>query len=296
MLGTVIIPMDGSEIAERALAFGTTIAERMDIPIQLVHICRIGADEPEMAESRNYLRKIAGNLTGRVQMRVERGRPAETIVRVAHEADDPFIVMSTHGRGGLRRWMTGSVADEVVRTAGIPVLLVRGDQKVMDPTGFPIRSILLPLDGSAYGETAIPYAVEIARAFGSTIHLLRIVDTPTAYAMLSRHMEAAITPEALDEVIGSMREEARHYIDDVATQLIEQGITVKPVVLEGYPGEQLLEHERRGFFQLVVMATAGRSGVSRIVFGSVAERMLKMGRSPVMMLRPTADDQSQDSE
>jgi nucleotide-binding universal stress UspA family protein len=290
MLGTVIIPLDGSEIAERALAFGATIAEKIDIPIQLVHICRIGADEPEMAESRNYLRKVAGNLTGRVQMRVERGRPAETIIRVAHEANDPFIVMSTHGRGGLHRWMTGSVADEVVRSAGIPVLLVRGDQKVMDPTGFPIRSILLPLDGSTYGETAIPYAVEIARAFDSTIHLLRIVDTPSAYAMLSRHMEAAITANALDEVISSMREEAKDYIENVSTRMIEQGITVKPVVLEGYPGEQLLEYERRGFFQLVVMATAGRSGISRVVFGSVAERMLKMGRSPVMMLRPAPSD------
>jgi nucleotide-binding universal stress UspA family protein len=290
MLGTIIIPLDGSDLAERALAFGVAIAEKIDAPVQLVHICQIGADEPEMAESRNYLRKVAGTISGRVQIRVERGRPAEDIIKIAHEVDDPIVVMSTHGRGGFHRWMTGSVADKVVRGAGVPVILVRGDQRILDPAGFTIRSILLPLDGSSYAETAIPYAIELARAFDSDIHLLRIVNTPAAYSMMSRHMDAAITAESLDQIISSMREEAKTYIDGITEQLSKQGVSVKPKVLDGYPGEQLIEYERHGFFQLVVMATAGRSGVSRVVFGSVAERILKMGRSPVMMLRPSDEE------
>ncbi len=286
MIGTVVVPLDGSELSERALVYGVTIAERTGAPLLLLRIARIGADEPEVAEIRDYLRKVAARVPGRVQFEVERGRPAESIVRLAKEAGDPMIVMSTHGRGGFRRWMTGSVADEVVRGAGEPVLLVRGDQELPSVDQFEIQNILLPVDGSPYSESAIDYAVSIARVFNSTIHLLRVVDTPSAYAMLSRHMEAAATGDILDEIIDSMRKEATEYLQKTAEKVSSYGIEVKTATPEGYPGEQLIEYERRGFFQLVVMATAGRSGVSRVVFGSVAERVLKLGRSPVMMIRP----------
>jgi nucleotide-binding universal stress UspA family protein len=286
MIGTVVVPLDGSELSERAITYGSAIAERTGAPLLLVHICRAGADEPEMVESRNYLRQVAARLPGRVQFESDRGRAGESIISLAHEVSEPIIVMSTHGRGGIRRWMTGSVADEVVRGAGVPVVLVRGDQELPEGSSLTIRSILLPVDGSTYGESAISYAIEIAKTFGSTIHLLRVVDTPSAYAMLSRHMEAAATGDVLDEIISSMRQEASEYVDRIASEIREHDVEVKTVILEGYPGEQVIEHERRGYFQLVVMATAGRSGVSRIVFGSVAERVLKLGRSPVMMVRP----------
>jgi nucleotide-binding universal stress UspA family protein len=290
MIGTVVVPLDGSELAERAIPYGAAIADRSGAPLLLVLVARIGADEPEMTECRNYLRKTAANLPGRVQFEVERGRPAEKAIEIAKEAGDPIIVMSTRGHGGIRRWMTGSVADEVVRTAGVPVLLIRGDKEVPEASQLQILSILLPVDGSPYSESAIAYAVEIARLFGSTIHVLRVVDTPSAYAMLSRHMEAVATGDILDEIIASMRREATEYVEELAETLRSEGINVKTVVLEGYPGEQVIEHERRGFYQLVIMATAGRSGVSRVVFGSVAERVLKMGRTPVMMIRPLAQE------
>jgi nucleotide-binding universal stress UspA family protein len=290
MIGTVVVPLDGSELAERAIPYGAAIADRSGAPLLLVLVARIGADEPEMTECRNYLRMTAANLPGRVQFEVERGRPAEKAIEIAKEAGDPIIVMSTRGHGGIRRWMTGSVADEVVRTAGVPVLLIRGDKEVPEASQLQILSILLPVDGSPYSESAIAYAVEIARLFGSTIHVLRVVDTPSAYAMLSRHMEAVATGDILDEIIASMRREATEYVEELAETLRSEGINVKTVVLEGYPGEQVIEHERRGFYQLVIMATAGRSGVSRVVFGSVAERVLKMGRTPVMMIRPLAQE------
>jgi nucleotide-binding universal stress UspA family protein len=286
MIGTIVVPLDGSELSERAIVYAQAIGERTGAPILLVRVARIGADEPEVAAIRDYLRKTASIVPGRVQFEVERGRPADTITRLAHEAGDPLIIMSTHGRGGLHRWMTGSVADEVVRGAGVPVLLVRGDKELPDPQSFSIKSILVPVDGSEYSENALQYAIEFARIFESRLHLLRVVDTPSAYAMLSRHMEAAATGDILEEIISSMRQETDRYLADLAERIRGEGVDVKTVALEGYPGEQLIEHERRGYFQLVIMATAGRSGVGRVVFGSVAERVLKLGRSPVMMIRP----------
>ncbi|TVR72974.1 MAG: universal stress protein [Sphaerobacteraceae bacterium] len=286
MIGTVIVPLDGSELSERALNIGQAIAGRTSSDLLLARIGRIGADEPEMEQIRKYLKARASNVSGKLATFTDRGRPAQSIIELAHQHVDPIIVMSTHGRGGIHRWMAGSVAEEVVRGAGVPVLLVRGDQEIQSAEKIELRSILLPVDGSRYSESAIDYAVELARLFGSTLHLIRVVDTPSAYGLLSRHMETAATGDILDEIIDSMRNEANAYIDQLAERLSNEGVQVRKTVVEGFPGEQLIEHERRGFFQLVVMATAGRSGVSRVVFGSVAERMLKLGRSPVMMVRP----------
>ena len=286
MIGTVIVPLDGSELSERALNIAEAIAGRTSSDLLIARVGRIGADEPEMEQIRKYLKARASNASGKVATFTDRGRPAQSIIELAHQHVDPIIVMSTHGRGGIHRWMTGSVAEEVVRGAGVPVLLVRGDQEIPSAEKIELRSILLPVDGSRYSESAIDYAVELARLFGSTLHLIRVVDTPSAYGMLSRHMETAATGDILDEIIDSMRDEANAYIDQLAERLSSEGVQVRKTVVEGFPGEQLIEHERRGFFQLVVMATAGRSGVSRVVFGSVAERMLKLGRSPVMMVRP----------
>lgn len=134
----------------------------------------------------------------------------------------------------------------------------------------------------------------MAKLFDSRIHLARVVDTPSAYAMLSRHLEVATTGDVLDEIIQSMRREADEYLTKVANNLEGRGVGVKKVVLDGYQGEELIGHERQKSYQLVVMATAGRSGISRVVFGSVAERMLKSGRTPVMMVRPRESDTSRD--
>lgn len=287
MIGTVVTPLDGSELAENALVYASGIAQRTGAPILLTRVVSNDAGEAETAECRDYLRRVGEGLTGQVRSAVLKGRPAEVIVASARDLADSIIVMSTHGHGGLRRWFTGSVADEVVRTSGRPVLLVRAGVEL--PDRLALHSILVPLDGSKFSEVVIDYATELARAFDSQVHLVRVVDTPSAYAMLSRQMETAVTGDVLDEIIQSMTSEARTYLREVEERLTEQGIKVKSVVLDGYPGEQLLDYERSGYFQLVLMATAGRSGVGRIVFGSVAERMLKMGRSPVMMIRPRDD-------
>jgi nucleotide-binding universal stress UspA family protein len=284
MIGTVIVPLDGSKLAEHALLYASGIANRSGATLFLLRVASPDAHQTEIIECRDYLRVISHSVSGRVRLEVYRGDPAEEIAKACEEVPDPVIVMSTHGRGGIRRWITGSVADKVVRTSRHPVLLVRAGIELQDQ--LTLHAILLPVDGSSPSEVAIRYAEDLASTFDSRIHLVRVVDTPSAYSMLSRHMETAVTGNVLDEIVASMKREANEYVTEVAERLRRRGLKVKPVVLEGYPADQLIDYERRGHFQLVVMATAGRAGVGRLVFGSVAERMLKMGRSPVIMIRP----------
>jgi nucleotide-binding universal stress UspA family protein len=288
MIGTIVVPLDGSELSERALIYAAGIANKAEAPLLLLYVADYGADEPAMAQGRDYLREIGNKLDGRVQFEVVRGRPAAEIVKIAKEVGDAMIVMSTHGRGGLPKLIAGSVADEVVRTSEDPVLLVRADKEI--PDALQLRTLLVPVDGSAASNKAIEYALELAKVFGSTVHLIRVVDTPSVYALLSRNMETAVTGDVLEEIVATMTKEARDYLHVVSSKFEDEGISTKLVVLEGYPGETLVNYERRGLFDLVIMATAARRGLSRVVFGSVAERVLKLGKAPVIMIRPRETD------
>jgi nucleotide-binding universal stress UspA family protein len=283
-IGAVLVPLDGSELAEQALVYGQAFAERFAAPLHLVSVIPPGEGAELVVSTRDYLRATAERLPATTKVHVRRGNPVDEILLEAGELRHPLIVMSTHGRSGVRRWITGSVANQVVRLSRDPVLLTRSGQEM--PRVAKLAAIMAPVDGSESSEQAAFVAADIARAFESRIHLVRVVDTPTVYGMMGRHPDVATSGEIFQDVIESLKREALTYVDDLATRLAVDGISVKPVVIEGFAGEQLLRYERTNYFNLVVMSTSGRTGVSRAVFGSVAERILKLGRSPVLMIGP----------
>jgi nucleotide-binding universal stress UspA family protein len=283
-IASVLVPLDGSELAEQALAFGRAIAQQFDAPLHVVSVIPLGMGVEIVDAMRDYLHQIAIESPILLKYNVRRGSPTEQILMHAGELTDPIIVMSTHGRGGVRRWITGSVANQVVRMSRDPVLLVRSGQEV--PETVSLGAVMAPVDGSIHSERAAEFATVIAKAFGGGVHLVRVVDTPTVYGMMGRHPDVSASGEIFADIVESMTQEAQAYLDNLAERLRASGVQVRTVLLEGFAGEQLLEYERSQYFQVVVMSTSGRSGVNRAVFGSVAERVLKMGRSPVLMLGP----------
>lgn len=287
MIGTVLVPLDGSELAEEALPYAQAIAQRSNAPLHLTRI--IPPDAPAAAEdeARDYLRGKAHGVGDRVQISIRMGDPAEQIIAGAEEMVDPVIVMTTHGRSGIGRWLYGSVADRVVRGAGMPVLLVRSGME-RARLGV-VRSILVSLDGSVYAEAALPYAEELAHTFNAEIHLVRVAETSQVYAMLTPEAQTPAAAEALNEMIARLVADANTYLSQEAEQLRAKGLSVRMQTLEGFPAEQLLAYEQEAGTDLTVMATHGRSGLSRLVFGSVAERILKLGKTPVMMIQPKGE-------
>jgi nucleotide-binding universal stress UspA family protein len=284
MLGTVLVPLDGSELAEEALPYAKAIAEKTGAVLHLARVVPIDAPPDEAAEAREYLSRLAGRLGDRVQLSVRYGHPAAEIIDLARELADPAIVMTTHGRGGLGRWLYGSVADRVVRGAGVPVLLIRSGLPRREPAA--IRSIMVPLDGSPLAEAALPYAIELARRFDAELHLVRVAETPEVYALLGAHGQAATSGEVIAEIAQQMIDNASAYLGEVSERLRREGIQVESHVLEGLAIEQLLAFERERQPDLVVMATHGRGGLRRVIFGSVAEHVLREGNAPVMLIRP----------
>ena len=194
MIDTVIVALDGSELAEQALPLAKQLAEHMEAELFLLQVIRLDAPADTRDEARVYLEETARTLGIPAQVMVRIGQPAEEIIASAVDVPESIIVMTTHGRGGLGRLLYGSVAERVVLDSRIPVLLIRAG--LVPSATEPLKSILVSLDGSAYAETALPQAIELARAFDADLWLARVavanmaLGGPTDHAVARRGVPA----------------------------------------------------------------------------------------------------------
>ncbi|MGA7669145.1 MAG: universal stress protein [Nitrolancea sp.] len=287
MIGTVIVPLDGSDLAEQALPYAEAIARKANAPLHLMRVVPPDAPASSESEARSYLREHAKGYGDRVQISVRMGQPADQIVDGSDEMTDPVIVMTTHGRSGIGRWLYGSVADRVVRGSGAPVLLIRSGTK--DRRAETVSTVVVSLDGSVHSEAALPYGKEIAQAFDAELVLVRVAETTQLYGMLGSEPMAPASADTFNEIGQRLVQEAQDYLAEVAEPLRKDGVKVRTETLEGFAADQLLALEREMSVDLIVMATHGRSGLGRLVFGSVAERILKVGTTPVMMIKPKGE-------
>jgi nucleotide-binding universal stress UspA family protein len=198
-------------------------------------------------------------------------------------------VLATHGRSGLGRWLYGSVADHVLRHAPVPVLLISAGCAPAWPESGPGR-ILVPLDGSALAEAALAPAAALAGILRARLLLLRAVVPPvateTAYA--TGHPYATGQPYAYWDPAEAL-EATRSYLEPLAGGLRERGLTVDVEAAEGPPAAAIASSAWERGAGLIAMATHGRSGVGRLVLGSVATTTLHLAAVPLLLVRPGQD-------
>ncbi len=295
----ILVPLDGSEFGERALAPALALAEKSRGELHLVSAVSSlpllrpsDADEgdtqgwfaEEGARVAAYLEQVRDRIRGShpdqvvwVHSRV--GAPADTVLRRIDEVNADLVVMTTHGRGPLGRAWMGSVADGVVRQAHCPVLLLRPQEEEV-----PLRldRIVVSLDGSDASERALPQATLLARQWGSRLHLTSIIPTPHSVAV--PYLDAS--PEA-EEVRQSLERDYREYLERTAAPLREAGLEVELEVVRAEQVGQGLEGVlTRSGAGLLVMSTQGRGGVARLLLGSVANRMVRSAPVPVLVVPP----------
>jgi nucleotide-binding universal stress UspA family protein len=289
MIKSVLVPLDGSDLAEQALGYALPIAKRHNADLHLVFVIRKDADASEDDDAREYLATITQQVGYEAKSHVQFGTPADEIIETGDALEDPLIVMTTHGRTGIGRWIYGSVADKVVHASSAPVLLLRSGAGRL--TGESIQRIMAPVDGSAYSEAALNFAKSMSTIFDAELHVVRVAETASLYSSLGYETYAPGAGQPMSDVVEYMVNETHKYISSVTRELREQGYNVQGAVLEGFAGEELIGYERKIEPQLVVMATRGRSGFDRFIFGSVAERILKSGQTPVLMVKPTGTEE-----
>ena len=305
MLRRILVPVDGSPLAERALAVALDIARRSGgavhlvrahVPLAIVGATAEGvftqdmlaADDALRSRASTYVNELASRLGAewgaRVEARVADGSPAGVITDAAEAVDAELIVMTTHGAGGFAPGWLGSVCDAVIRHSHRPVLaLPTNDTHAMEAR-VP-RRLMLPLDGSSRADAAIPIARDLALLFGAEIDVVRMVAP-----FVPNDVIAALSADRPDPYgIDAEAAEAKASIDRVVAGLSEKGIKANAVVrMELNPVRALMDHIKETDPDVVVIATQGR-GISRLFMGSVADKLIRAAQRPVLALRPMKD-------
>jgi nucleotide-binding universal stress UspA family protein len=299
MFRSLLVPLDGSSFSEHALPFALSIAKRAGAAVQLVHVhtplvdatgidvLDSGADERVKEQEWAYLdrmvdswRVAAPNV--RLSSALLEGFAPE-VLREQMNGQADLVVMATHGRGPASRFWLGSVADALVRTAIVPLLLLRpGEQPPPVALSSPFRRMMISLDGSKLAEQALEPAVQLGRLMECSFTLLRavhpvlMVDPNFGWPAMTGTNEL-LTRQAINE--------AQAYLDRIAMRLDDQGLSVRTrTVLQTSPADAILEEA--GEADVIGLATHGRGGFRRLLLGSVADKVLRGGTTPMLVCRP----------
>jgi len=306
---SILVPLDGSPLAEEALPLAQAIAERSRAKLKLVLV-----HEPQLLiepgpaytklelamqkADREYLRSVAARVRttlGRsVSSATLQGIPvAQTLATYIRELGADLVVLTTHGRGGLRRAWLGSVTDQLIRLSDVPVLVVRPGERGAAKAGSAVKEIMVALDGSPLAEAALEPAVSLARLWDSEISVVQVVRP----VILADPAPVTFPTGYSEQVTLRRREDAQEYTRDVAERLREAGVRATGVaVIGGTVPETLIDMASPERVSLMVVATHGRGGLRRMVLGSVADKLVRGSRIPLLVVRPTGRRASRRSE
>ena len=313
MYSKVIVPLDGSDLSEQSLPYAELIAKSLDVPIELVQAYDIlppsllggsnrqgvvsaleeGSRARALVSMENQRRRLESDGLS-VNLVAQRGPAADVIVAVAGAEPTALVVMSTHGRGGISRWVMGSVTDKVLHTIPNPMLIVRAN--VLGPAApeSSLRSVVVPLDGSPLSELAIPHAISVAGALSAGITVLRITPSEDQYRtqlnLALPEMGTGTMPDfdmaSPDELTADDAAETADYLDDVRNRMSidhAHGVATEHQVNDNIA--QTIIERASAQPSLVAMTTHGRSGVGRMVLGSVTDRVIRHSNLPVLVIR-----------
>jgi len=285
-MGTVLLPLDGSECSEQALAHATArlgpddellLLRVMEPPAQLAAIDML-FEQLDVTEGQAYLDDLAQHL----EQRGVRARPVavvgearQTILEVAAAEKATMIVLATHGRSGLERWFLGSVAEAVVREAPCPVWLVRcsgsGERDELRRQPAPkIASILLPLDLSERSDRALKFIEESFEPGTANLNLLA-----------ATNMDWVKGTESAGEIVTQVRAA----LDERAARLKSAGWAVDVIVDPGTAAQAILDNAARLQVDLIALTSHGRTGAQRWFLGSVAEKVIRHAGCAVLVVR-----------
>ncbi len=313
MFQKILVPLDGSRFSEMAVPQALSLASRWGAGLELVTVATpvpdaqsrsevIRGDESRdrgQARAQEYLKETEAEVRRSgfkgevVSTVIPSGNVAASLLRHIEEGGGDFVVMTTHGRGPVKRAWLGSAADGVIRGSPVPVLLLRPREEMEeeDAPAWPsapalgaFSRVLVPLDGSRQSEGVLR-AVRPLLADDATITLVQSVPplTPAGYPYLPH---TAREEQDQEEI----RKATRDYLEARGRELAEgRSFTVESLVVSSHqPAVAILDVAQDEKVQLIAMSTAGRGGVARLLLGSVADKVVRGSPSPVLVYREPA--------
>ncbi len=309
MFRNVLVPLDGSAAAEYALPWAVAAAAPSGA-VHLVHVHvppaplvveGVVVADPNLDRS---IREQEGDYMARVAERVRTAAPRLSVVARNLDTDDPpadalakaaadaaadLVAMTTHGRGPFARFWLGSVSDELLRQSPAPALVLRPRTPDVPPdlSAKPaLKHLVVPLDGSDLAMRIVEPAVRFAAPFGADLLLVLVLDSLTDPAAVARIRQPDL-PESANPTTPAQR--AEMYLERVAKSIAKKdGVAWTRLVREGSPAEVVLGLAGNDPTTGVALATHGRSGITRLLRGSVAEEVVRKAPGPVLVFHPAA--------
>ncbi len=295
MFKQILVPLDGSHLSEAALTPAALLAQTLGAPVTLLHIIEQGARREihndrhltEAEEAHAYLREIANRAFPpevKVETHVHSAAVedvAKSIVQHAAEEFEPdLIVMCSHGSGGMRDLLFGSIAQQVVAHGATPLLLVKpGEAK----DAFRLNRIFVPLDSESVHDNSLPLAEKLARAFGSELYLLSVIPT---LGTLSGEQAAtgSMLPVTTAALLDIKEENATEHLQEHLDALHASGLRAAAEVARGDPAGEIVKSADKAGADLIVLCTHQRAGMGAFWARSVAPKVANRSTLPLLLI------------
>jgi len=295
MFKHILVPLDGSRLAESALVPASLLAQTLGAPVTLIHVIEQGA-RPEVHKDRHltetnealaYLNEVAVRAfppAVKVKTHVHSAAVddvAQSIVRHAQEEFEPdLIVMCSHGSGGMRDLLFGNIAQQIVARGTTPVLFAKPKDGA---SSFQLRQICVPLESESIHDDCLPYAEELARAFDAELYLLSVV--PTFGTLAGADAAAGNLMPATTAALLEMKEEnAAEHLQEHLDALRAAGLRVTAEVARGDPASVIVKSAEQNGSDLIVLSTHRKVGMDAFWARSVAPNVANRSSLPLLLI------------
>ena len=296
MINQILVPLDGSALAEEAIPAAVELAKTLKAGVTLIHVIEKRPPSnihgqthlQSEAEASLYLERIAGLFFSQISSVQTHVHPepvdkvAESITNHILEYDTDLLVMCTHGNGGLRDMLYGSIAQQIIANKKIPVLIIHPQGSGINQE-IHFKNILIPVDGNPEHEQGFVYAVDFARAMAASLNLLLVVPT---YGDLSGEQAAlgTLLPLSVSFMLDELETAAETYLSDHIDQLCNQNIDGVGEIRRGDPVDEIVRYTQTHSFDMVVVGTHGKSGADAFWAGSKAAKIISRIKSSVLVV------------
>ena len=296
MFKHILVPLDGSLMAESAVPAAAFLAEKLGARVTLMHV--IEKNAPNEVHGQPHLKNVM-DANKYLNVLSQRDFPegvqvdchvheaevkdvAKSIVAHADELKHDLVIMCSHGRGKALHLFMGSIAQKVIAMDSRPVLITHPDENG-EPPAFACRNILVPLDENPDHAQALPFSKELAIACGAAIHLAMVIPSLTT---LSGDMTVTgrLLPGTTSRMLELAYQDAEEYLQNMLNSLNEQGFTASAHVLRGDPAKMIVKAASRASIDLILLATHGKTGMGAFWAGSVAHKICSRSKVPLLLI------------
>ena len=296
MFNNILVPLDGSKLAEVAVLPAISLAQTLGAPITLLHIIEKDAPQEvhsdrhltQVGEAVTYLKNVAakasaGNL--KIETHVHTAEVKDVAISIIQHASEEFnpdlIVMCAHGQSGFRDLIFGNIAQQVLAGGQTPLLLLQPKSPESRP--YALRRLLVPLDSESVHDESLHYALELAKAYEAELYLLTVI--PTFNTLTGK--EAAVSsmlPATSTAFLDIQEESAKEHLQDHLNEFLAAGYNVNAEIARGDPADVIVATAARVGADLILLSTHRKAGMSAFWARSVAPNVIKKTHIPLLLV------------